>query len=130
MSFLYRLLVVIPILIVANILLGVAISNFKHTFDKEVFIRGVKKGALIYVSVAMIVAVGYILPELSVNINGTELTLFDAIIATLWAVSLLYAKEVIEKFIKVWNLKANEVSPIDSGVVEVEFKEEIEVGEG
>lgn len=123
MTFLYKLLIAIPMLIGANIILGVAISNFKHTFDKEVFKRGLMKGALIYVSIAMIVAVGYILPELSVNINGTELTLFDAIIATLWAVSLLYAKEVIEKFIKVWNLKANEVSPIDSGVVRIEVTE-------
>ena len=130
MTFLYKLLVAIPILIVANIILGVAISDFKHTFDKEVFIRGVKKGALIYVSVALIVAVGYILPELSVNVNGAELTLFDAITATLWAVALLYAKEVIEKFIKVWQLKANEVSSIDSGVVQIDFKEEVEVGEG
>ena len=129
MSFLYKLLVAIPILIVANIMLGVAISDFKHTFDKEVFIRGVKKGALIYVSVALIVAVGYILPELSVNVNGAELTLFDAIIATLWAVALLYSKEVIEKFIKVWNLKANEVSPIDSGVVMIDYIEEVG-GEG
>ena len=129
MTFLYKLLVAIPILIVANIILGVAISDFKHTFDKEVFIRGVKKGALIYVSVALIVAVGYILPELSVNVNGAELTLFDAIIATLWAVALLYSKEVIEKFIKVWNLKANEVSPIDSGVVMIDYIEEVG-GEG
>ena len=129
MTFLYKLLVAIPILIVANIILGVAISDFKHTFDKEVFIRGVKKGALIYVSVALIVAVGYILPELSVNVNGAELTLFDAITATLWAVALLYAKEVIEKFIKVWNLKANEVSPIDSGVVMIDYIEEVG-GEG
>ena len=129
MTFLYKLLVAIPILIVANIMLGVAISDFKHTFDKEVFIRGVKKGALIYVSVALIVAVGYILPELSVNVNGAELTLFDAITATLWAVALLYSKEVIEKFIKVWNLKANEVSPIDSGVVMIDYIEEVG-GEG
>lgn len=129
MTFLYKLLVAIPILIVANIMLGVAISDFKHTFDKEVFIRGVKKGALIYVSVALIVAVGYILPELSVNVNGTELTLFSAITATLWAVALLYSKEVIEKFIKVWQLKANEVSPIDSGVVMIDYIEEVG-GEG
>ena len=129
MTFLYKLLVAIPILIVANIMLGVAISDFKHTFDKGVFIRGVKKGALIYVSVALIVTVGYILPELSVNVNGAELTLFDAIIATLWAVALLYSKEVIEKFIKVWNLKANEVSPIDSGVVMIDYIEEVG-GEG
>lgn len=129
MKFLYKLLVAIPILIVANIMLGVAISDFKHTFDKEVFIRGVKKGALIYVSVALIVTVGYILPELSVNVNGSELTLFSAITATLWAVALLYAKEVIEKFIKVWQLKANEVSPIDSGVVMIDYIEEVG-GEG
>ena len=129
MTFLYKLLVAIPILIVANIMLGVAISDFKHTFDKEVFIRGVKKGALIYVSVALIVTVGYILPELSVNVNGTELTLFSAITTTLWAVALLYSKEVIEKFIKVWNLKANEVSPIDSGVVMIYYIEEVG-GEG
>ena len=117
-------------LIGANIILGVAISNFKHTFDKEVFKRGLMKGALIYTSIAMIVLVGHILPELAVNVNGTELTLFDAIIATLLAVAMLYSKNVIEKFIDVWHLKANEVSPIDSGVVEIEFKEEIEVGEG
>ena len=130
MTFLYKLLIAIPMLIGANIILGVAISNFKHTFDKEIFKRGLMKGALIYTSIAIIVVVGYILPELAVNVNGVELTLFDAIVATLWAVALLYAKEVIEKFIVAWNLKANEVSPIDSGVVQIEFKEEIEVGDG
>ena len=64
------------------------------------------------------------------TLNGVEVTLFVGIVSSLWSVVFFKTGEAFVKFLQLWKLKANEVSPIDSDVVQVEFKEEIEVGEG
>lgn len=128
MTFLYTLLIAIPIAFALNIILGVVISNLKHSFDKGFLIHGIKKGILIYVSIGLFILLAWLLPELKVTLNGVEVTLFVGIVSSLWSVVFFKTGEAFAKFLQLWKLKADEVIIIDKGVIEVEPK--IEVGEG
>ena len=128
MTFLYTLLIAIPIAFALNIILGVVISDLKHSFDKGFLLHGIKKGILIYVSIGLFILLAWLLPELKVTLNGVEVTLFVGIVSSLWSVVFFKTGEAFVKFLQLWKLKADEVIIIDKGVIEVEPK--IEVGEG
>jgi hypothetical protein len=121
MNELLTLLLVLPCLIAANILLGMAIANIEHEFDKEVLIKGIKKGALIYVSIGILVGVSTLLPDLSVEILGEVFTLYQAVIVSLGAVIAKYAIDDIKKLRQALGIKAHETNVIeDEGVIDVE----------
>ncbi len=126
MTFLYKLLIAIPVAYTLDILFGVANSKIKHTFDKEVFKTGVLKGVLIYISIGLFIFLAWLLPELSVNLNGVEFTLFNGIVSVLWTVVYIKVGSAFMKFIQLWNLKQDQIRSIDHGVIEIEHFDEIE----
>ena len=65
MEHLIKLLIGLPIAIVSNIILGIALANLKHDFNKEVLKVGVIKAILVYISIGLLVYLGTILPVLS-----------------------------------------------------------------
>ena len=113
MTFLYTLLIAIPIAFALNIILGVVISDLKHSFDKGFLIHGIKKGILIYVSIGLFILLAWLLPELKVTLNGVEVTLFVGIVSSLWSVVFFKTGEAFVKFLQSWKLKADNVMLVE-----------------
>ena len=125
MNELYLLMIVLPCLIVANILLGAAIAEIEHHFDKDIFVKGLKKGGLIYVSIGILVGVSYYMPELSVDIAGETFTLYQAVIVALSIVVAKYAVEAVLKLRKALGIKVTDTQGIE---VDGGYKDEEGVG--
>lgn len=83
-------LIALPIVMGLNILLGRAIANFKKEFDKEVFILGIKKGAAVYFTIA-------VLSCLAQFVKVAEIQLISTMALIVYSVMLSYLKQVIDK---------------------------------
>lgn len=105
MEHLIKLLIGLPIAIISNIILGIALANLKHDFDKEVLKVGVIKALLVYISIGLLVYLGTLLPELSVLINGELYTLQGAIELGLYSSVLYYSGQSVLKLFKLINAK-------------------------
>ena len=124
MEHLTKLLFGLPIAIVANIILGIALSNLKHEFSFEILKVGVIKGILVYVSIGLLVYLGMILPELSVMIVNENYTLQGAIELGLFGSVMYYAVQSIMKLFKILNSKL-EVIPFGVEQEEIEQEDQI-----
>jgi hypothetical protein len=69
----------LPILILANALLGAELGRLKEQFSKEVLISGLFKGLIIYASIGLVVVAVDILPPFDVAFNGTQMDLLSVI---------------------------------------------------
>ena len=107
MEHLIKLLIGLPIAIVSNIILGIALANLKHDFNKEVLKVGVIKAILVYISIGLLVYLGTILPELSVMIANELYTLQGAIELGLFSSVLYYSGQSVIKLFKLINAKPN-----------------------
>lgn len=83
-------LIVLPIIILINILLGWAIADFSGAFDKARFILGFKKGASVYASIVALSIVSQIL-----IIADLDLTTTIALIV--YTVLVTYIVQVLDK---------------------------------
>lgn len=128
MEHLTKLLIGLPIAILANIILGVALSNLKHEFNFEILKVGVIKSILVYASIGLLVYLGIVLPELSVMIANESYTLQGAIELGLFGSVTYYAVQSIMKLFKILNSKL-EVLPIGFEQEEIEQEDQaVKVG--
>ncbi len=114
----------LPILIIANIILGAEYGRLKQEFDKEILLSGLFKGLVVYVAIGLIVIATNILPQFEVAFNGENMDLISAINLLLYAEVVWYGGQVLSKFIKIakHTSEASEIL-IDEGISE-------EMGEG
>lgn len=92
------LLVAYPIFTLLNIVLGVALANFKKTIDMKVFWVGVLKGMVLYLGILVFANVSLFLEIASINLMSTMQ------IALLVAVSA-QAIQCAEKMLELFNYK-------------------------
>lgn len=92
------LLIVLPIFVVLNILLGRALANFEGAFDKTKFMLGIKKGVLIYLTIATLMGVSLILKVGEVDLVSTMMLLQ-------YTVTVSYLIQVLTKLKELYNYK-------------------------
>jgi hypothetical protein len=109
----------LPILILANALLGAELGRLKEQFSKEVLISGLFKGAVIYVSIGLIVVAVGILPPFEIDFNGTQMDLLSAINLLLIGEMVYYGGNIVSKFAGLMKHKREQSEVlIDEGVDE------------
>jgi len=94
-------------LILINILLGSINSFLERKFDKVKFINGIIKGVIVTISFIGVYFIGVIVPNISIDINGQEITLLMAINVIILGGFTYYAKEVLIKLSSFVNAKIN-----------------------
>ena len=63
-------LVVLPIAVMLNILLGWALADFKGSFDKAKLLLGVKKGVVIYLAIAIFSLLSILITFANIDLRG------------------------------------------------------------
>lgn len=97
------------IAIVANILLGGAIADFKREWDKDKCILGLKKAAVIIAAGAGLYCIGILMPDLV--IQSLNLNLADALKAIAYAVVAVYVAKDIDNLMSLLKLKSSDIKP-------------------
>lgn len=93
-----RLGVALIIVICANIALGSFNSWFTETFDKKIFKKGVKKGAIVTLIFMAISIAGALVPEIKTTLIGGEpVDLTTGMLYIVMSGFLWYSKEVLTK---------------------------------
>lgn len=103
-----QILLVLPILMALNIVLGAGLGWRKQEFDKEILYSGIQKIVIILIATGGLTLVAYLMPELSLIINGQEFTILGALYTLLFAEIAWYLKEVVEKLILVLASKSKD----------------------
>lgn len=103
-----RLMIVLPLFVFGNILLGAVIAEFDQVFDKVKCKRGIFKGIIIYASMIIIVVASLPLKEeLTVVIGGNEYTIMNAMQFILWTTIAIYAQDFFSKLITVFQINVS-----------------------
>lgn len=98
-------------LIIINILLGSTDGLLRKEFNKEKFIAGIIKGGIVVVSFLGVYLIGSILvPEITIDINGQQITLLMAVNLILLSAFSIYAYEVLKKLAVFVRAKFNTTS--------------------
>lgn len=91
-------LVALPIAVLLNILLGLALANFKSEYDKGVLWLGFKKGAVVYFSIA-------VLSGLAQFVQFAEIDLIPTMALMVYGVMAIYIVQCVEKIGKIIGYK-------------------------
>jgi len=92
------LLLVLPILVLLNIMLGRALADFKDEFDKAKFNLGFKKGFTVYIAILTLTIISKVIVISEVDIAATMLLI-------LYIVNVSYIMQVIEKVKLIFDFK-------------------------
>lgn len=100
-----KAMVVLPAVILANILFGVSLAEFEHKFDWNKMLKGLYKGVLIYVGIALFVIVFHFTQDLVIDFNGGTYTMVDAMYIIVWGTVLTYSAEGMKKLVQLFKYK-------------------------
>lgn len=114
-------LTVLPITILANILIGAAMAgiDIRDHFDKKKLLKGLVKGLLVYLAILIYALASFLMKDLSVDFMGQSYDLVDAMYIVILATIVKYAKDGLDKLIKIMKYKED-----NQEEVEVEEEEE------
>lgn len=116
-------LIALPIAYLANTTGGVAVGTLQAKFDKEILKRGLIKGLFIYITIGLLVAVVYFIPDIQVNLDGTNIGVIEAMNIMLALSVGFYVVDALKKLATLFKGKQPEIDVIDEGV-----QEEVGVG--
>jgi hypothetical protein len=98
------LMMVLPIAIGVNILLGSAIAQSTTKFDKAKFLKGIFKAGCIYAAIGGLVLIAQIIPVVSVDGLG-EIDIINSLTIIVSTVFGLYITQALQKLIEALKLK-------------------------
>lgn len=101
---LLQLMMALPIALLVNILLGVAIASTKLEFDKQKLIQGLVKGISIYLAIGGLVLVAKVIPTIDVEGVG-QLDILNALTVIISTVLGIYVYKDLQKLMEVLQLK-------------------------
>jgi hypothetical protein len=101
---LLQLMMALPIALLVNILLGVAIASTKLEFDKQKLIQGLVKGISIYLAIGGLVVVAKVIPTIDVEGVG-QLDILNALTVIISTVLGIYVYKDLQKLMEVLQLK-------------------------
>lgn len=85
------------LLMIANIIMGKKLSDFKNEFDKEKFIGGISKAMFLLVGLACIYIATLIYPMNVAEINGEQVTTLSGTTILLKTAIVLYGAKCLVK---------------------------------
>ena len=112
---LIKLLLVLPISILVNILLGYVIAAVKIEVEKAKLLSGLIKGGSVYCAIGGLYVISLILPQIEVNGLGT-IDIVNTLVLILSAVLGFYVYQSLQKLATIFKLKyqlINQESTID-----------------
>ena len=101
---LIQLMMALPIALLVNILLGVAIASTKLEFDKQKLMQGCIKGISIYLSIAGLVLIAKVIPIIDVEGVG-QLDILNALYVIVSTVLGVYIVGDLQKLMDAFKLK-------------------------
>ena len=121
-----RLLAGLFCFIALNLISGTGKANLENSFDKTVFIAGIKKALFIFICIILLCGAGLCLPEFefAVGAEGAPLTIFAALKAALVAANAKYGFDAITNLTNIFGVKASVVGKEQS--IEASIPEETE----
>lgn len=84
-------------LMVANIIIGKKLADFKQEYNKEKLVGGISKAAFFLIGLALVFASTYIYPMEVAEINGEMVTTLTGATLLIKAANLVYAGKVLMK---------------------------------
>ena len=84
-------------LMVANIIIGKKLADFKQEYNKEKLVGGISKAAFFLIGLALAFASTYIYPMEVAEINGEMVTTLTGATLLIKAANLVYAGKVLMK---------------------------------
>lgn len=124
-EYLATMMIVLPVVMLANTIMGMTTGFLKFEFDWKQLGRGLIKSIGFYFSIFLMVVAAMIMPELGVELNGEIFTIVRALEFGILGAVLWYVGDFFKKFIKVLPSKVKvDVEPI--GVEELDYTREIE----
>ncbi len=99
-----QLMMALPIALVVNILLGVAIASTKLDFNKQKLMQGCIKGISIYLSIAGLVLIAKVIPIIDVEGVG-QLDILNALTVIVSTVLGVYVVKDLQKLMEAFKLK-------------------------
>lgn len=91
-------LVALPIALLLNIILGLALANFKSEFDKGILLLGFKKGVVVYLAIA-------VLSGLAQFVQFSDIDLIPTMALMVYGVMAIYVVQCVEKIAKIIGYK-------------------------
>ncbi len=101
---LLQLMMALPIALLVNILLGVAIASTKLEFDKQKLIQGIVKGGSIYLAIGGLFLIAKVIPTIDVEGVG-QLDILNALTVIISTVLGIYVYKDLQKLMEVLQLK-------------------------
>ncbi len=74
-----KLLIVLPLAIIANIIAGASLGRQKQEFDKDKLMNGIIKGLMVYIVIGLLFAIDYFMPDFSFTFGETTATISSAL---------------------------------------------------
>lgn len=126
MNELINYLIALPLAFLANVVLGAEVGRIKEQFSKTVLVNGLIKGALMYVSIGLLVGIVYFIPDLQVNIDGTNIGVVQALTVLILGGIMWYVVGVLQKLAVLLKGEERKIEVIeDAGTPELD---EVELG--
>lgn len=100
-----RALTVLPLIMLANNLLGAALGGLTTKWKPDLLRAGMKKGAVVYSAIALFTLVSMLAPELSINFADLDVDLVTGMYMIIWAAITAYGYDGLTKLAKIFNYK-------------------------
>lgn len=123
------LLISLLAFMIANIVFGSVLAEMKSKFDKEAFIKGIKKAVAVALGLSLVYFGGLFIPDLAVvEIGGMSLTVNNALDVIFTAGIVLYAYKALTNVAKLIGVETT-VNYADAQVMSdnTEYNDEDEV---
>ncbi|WP_159641160.1 hypothetical protein [Erysipelothrix anatis] len=95
-------LVLLPLAIIVKNLLGAGHAQQSNQLNWNYLKRGLYKGLLIYMAIAVLSVMAALSSDLSVNVNGTSLTLVQAVTVIIMGAVAVYVKDIFALFLLIF----------------------------
>lgn len=114
-SGLFLALTTLPVTILANIMLGAAMSkvDVKGHFNWDKMKRGLLKGVFIYIGILSFTIVSYLMNDLTIEILGGEYSLTDAMYIIILGTIIRYSVDGMNKLIEIMRYKEEDIDGKD-----------------
>ena len=93
----FKVIISLICLMIANIVIGTKIADFKQEFNKEKLVSGISKAIFTLVGLALIYASTMVFPMEVAEINGGMVTTLTGATILLKGANLIYAGKVLVK---------------------------------
>ena len=118
----------LPLVFLANVVLGIEVGRRETYFSKDKLIKGLSKGLSLYVAIGLLVATVYFIPDLQVSFDGTNIGVVEALNLLILGGVLFYTVEVLKKIGKLVKGVEPKIDVYeDPGVLEIDT-DEVELG--